>query len=467
MDANAFATEILKNLPYSPNDQQTLLIGVLSRFCMPSAPDDAAFLLNGYAGTGKTSICGALVKTLATIGINCVLLAPTGRAAKVFSSYAQHPAYTIHRKIYKHPGIGEISAGARQVIDNRHRHTIFIVDEASMITGQESNGNNLLEDLIHYVYTGDNCKLMLIGDTAQLPPVGCDFSPAMSAETLRSYGLRVSSAVLTETARQAADSGILYNATWIRRAMRRDPMPEPKITTQVFADVKVVDNLDLPEELYAAYGRDGMQETILITRSNQRAAGFNREIRGEVLYLEEELSRGELLIVSKNNYHWTQAIKEIDFIANGDVVEVERVFGTEDKYGFRFADVQLSIPDTEYSFPAKIMLETLSSDTASISHDRLTALYYSIMEDPELFSPYTPADARLKALRSNPYWNALQVKYAYAVTCHKAQGGQWKNVFVDMTYISPDSIGLEFYRWLYTAVSRAKSRLYIIGSEYS
>lgn len=464
MDPLEFASLINSNLSYTPNGQQTQVIGVLSRFCAPTAPSDAVFMLNGYAGTGKTSLCGALVKSLAAVGIQSVLLAPTGRAAKVFASFAHHSAYTIHRTIYRHPQAGALNFSRRDIVENRHRDTMFIVDEASMITGADSSGYNLLEDLIHYVYTGENCRMILLGDTAQLPPVGSDFSPAMSPEVLKGYGLRVSRVILTEIARQGAGSGILYNATWLRKAMRVNPLPAPEFFTD-FPDVMELTPEDVPEYLYTAYDNDGMQESIVITRSNQRALGFNREIRASVLYFEEMLARGEMLIVAKNNYFWSEKIKEINFIANGDIVEVQDVLGYEDKYGFRFADVVLGIPETDITFPAKLMLETLNSETAGISQERYNQLYYSIMEDPDLFSPYTPGDARLKALKKNPYWNALQVKYAYAVTCHKAQGGQWKNVFVDASYIPPDAMGLDFYRWLYTAVTRASSRLYLIRNE--
>lgn len=467
MTAEQFATEIASALPFAPNGQQQLVIGALSRFCSPAAHADAVFLLNGYAGTGKTSICGALVKALRKVGIGSMLLAPTGRAAKVFGGYAGHAAYTIHRKIYSHPAFGDVSSTVRAVKENKSKNTIFIVDEASMITGDDHSGGNLLEDLIHYVYTGDNCKLILLGDMAQLPPVGSEFSPAMDPDTLRSYGLRVTRATLTETARQAAHSGILFNATWLRRAMRVDPLPAPQLKADGFDDVRLISPEDMPEELYAAYNRDGIQEAIVITRSNQRATGFNREIRQSVLYLDEELARGELLIVSKNNYHWASQVKGLDFIANGDAVVVERVIGTEDKYGFRFADVELSIPETEARFTAKVMLETLYNETANVSNDRLSQLYYGIMQDPDLFDAFTPADARLRALKTNPHWNALQVKYGYAVTCHKAQGGQWRNVFVDMSYIPAEAMGMDFYRWLYTAVSRARTRLFIIQTPES
>lgn len=459
-----FAQLITGNLPYTPNGQQQQVIGVLSRFCSPTAPAESVFLLAGYAGTGKTSLCGALVKSLKQIGINSMLLAPTGRAAKVFGTYAQHPAYTIHRIIYRHTGIGSDMQGSRQTAENRFTNTFFIVDEASMITGEDASGQNLLEDLIHYVYTGDGCRLILLGDTAQLPPVGSTFSPAMQPDVLKSFGLRVTRVTLSEIARQGAKSGILYNATWLRKAMRVNPLPTPQFFT-AFDDVREITPEEMPEELYTAYNRDGIQDTIVVTRSNQRAVGFNREIRLSVLYIEEQLAKGEMLIVTKNNYFWSEKIKEINFIANGDIVEVQEVLGIEDKYGFRFADVQLNIPETDIMFTAKVMLDTLDEETANIPPERFNQLYYAIMEDPALFSPYTPAETRLKALKRNPYWNALHVKYAYAVTCHKAQGGQWKNVFVDASYIPPEAMGLDFYRWLYTAETRATTRLFLIRNE--
>jgi len=458
-----FQQEIINKLPYQTNAQQVQVIAALGRFCSPDAPDDGIFVLNGYAGTGKTSICGALVKALPAVGLSSVLLAPTGRAAKVFSSYAGRVAYTIHRYIYRYPGFGDTSSTVRTVLENKHKNAIFIVDEASMISSVDSDGANLLEDLIHYVYTGSRCRLLLLGDTAQLPPVGCEFSPAMSVDVLHGFGLRVSRATITGTARQAADSGILYNATLIRRNMRQNPLPEPRIVTGGFSDVHIISGEDMPEELYTAYRRDGLHDTIVITRSNFRATAFNREIRTSILYLEQELTPGELLLVAKNNYFWAQKIKGIDFIANGDVLAIESVLGTEVKYGFRFADVIAVLPDSDIRFEAKVMLDSLATETATVGNSRITKLYYAIMEDPALFDPSTPARARLQALKSNPYWNALQVKYAYCITCHKAQGGQWKNVFVDMGYIPPEAMGIDFYRWLYTAVTRARANLYFLG----
>lgn len=462
MTEREFAALVTDNLPYTPNDQQTQVIGVLSRFCSPGAPSDAVFLLNGYAGTGKTSLCGALVRALQSVGIGVMLLAPTGRAAKVFAAASGHAAYTIHRTIYKHPSVAGVNTGQRSPAENRYRNTLFIVDEASMITGADSSGWNVLEDLIHYVYTGEGCRMILLGDTAQLPPVGCEHSPAMSPEVLRGYGLRVTRVTLTMIARQGALSGILYNATWLRRAMRQDPLPVPQTFTD-FADVTRIEPDEMPEYLYTAYNRYGINDSIVITRSNQRATGFNREIRASVLYYEELLCRGEMLIVAKNNYFWSEKIKEINFIANGDILEVTEIIATEERYDLRFADVRLTIPGTDISLTAKIMLDTLYSETASIPREQYEHLYYAIMEDPELFTPYTPADARLKALKKNPYWNALMVKYAYAVTCHKAQGGQWRNVFVDMSYIPAEAMGMDFYRWLYTAITRASGHLYLLS----
>lgn len=467
MDAKEFAANVVLNLPYEPNDQQVAVIAALARFCSPApTSSDRVFVLNGYAGTGKTSLTGALVKTLASVGIQSVLLAPTGRAAKVFGTYAGHAAFTIHRKIYRHRGIGgDYGMSMSGMQDNNSRNTIFIVDEASMIGSADERGCNLLEDLIHYVYSGENCRLVLLGDTAQLPPVGSTESPAMNPDTLRSYGLKVSRATMTETARQRSGSGILFNATWLRRAMLAPQLPEPRLFVDGFDDVFSVISEDLPEKIDEAYRRDGIVETLLITRSNRLATGFNRAIRSNVLYFEEELQRDELLIVAKNNYYWTRKVKDLDFVANGDVVSVNRIISTEMRYGLRFADVELCLPDDEgVCFEAKIMLATLSTETAGMSQEDYNGLYYGIMEDPEAFPADMPYELRVARLRDNPYWNALQVKYAYAATCHKAQGGQWVNVFVDLSYIPPESMGIDFYRWLYTAVSRAKRRLYFINT---
>lgn len=463
MDTLQFAQIVHDNLPYKPTSQQVALIAALSRFCSARTPSDTVFLLNGYAGTGKTSLCAALVKSLNMVGIGTVLLAPTGRAAKVFSRFAGHPAYTIHRRIYSVGGNGITSPRDIRPAENRSVNTVFIVDEASMI-GADSGSGNLLEHLIHYVYSGVNCRLILLGDTAQLPPVGCDESPAMSAKVLHAEGLRVTRAVLTATVRQASDSGILYNATWLRRAMRLDELPAPVMTATPFSDVSVVDGEELEDSINEAYSLDGVGETILVTRSNMRATAFNLAIRSRILGYEEELCRDDRLLVGKNNYYWTKDVKGIDFIANGDAAVVERVIGTESRYGFRFADVRLRLPDREISIDCKIILDTLVNDAATLSRQEMTDLFERIAADD---NPSVSAATRAANAMKSPYLNALQVKYGYAVTCHKAQGGQWRNVYVDLGYIPPESMGMEFYRWLYTAVTRATSRLYLVNPSIS
>lgn len=466
MDSDHFAAEVLTRLPYTANDQQVATIASLARFVMaPPEGRDRVFMLNGYAGTGKSSIMGALVRALPAIHCGAVLLAPTGRAAKVFGAYAGRAAMTIHRKIYKHSldGAAGSYSGAAPVQDNKHRNCVFIVDEASMIGDGDSRGNNLLQDLIQYVYTGENCRMVLLGDTAQLPPVGSTLSPAMNRDILRSFGLKVTAVTLTEVARQSLDSGILFNATLLRKAMLLDNAPVPKIISRGFDDIILADPEDMIDLLDEAYRRDGIDETIVITRSNRSATDFNRAIRAQVLYREEELCVSDLLIVAKNNYYWPRFAKGLSFIANGDIVSIVKVYGSEMKYGCRFADVRLALTDGDTEFDAKIIIDPLYTDTPALPQDSSNRLFNAIINDGDRFSPSTPYEARLRALRDDPYWNALQVKYAYAVTCHKAQGGQWHNVFVDVSYVPADALGLEFYRWLYTAVTRARTRLYLIS----
>lgn len=460
---------IISLLPYSPNRQQRLVIEALDRFCHPlleeSAPaartEDHCFILAGYAGTGKSSICGALVAALTSAGVSTMLLAPTGRAAKVFSAFAGKPAYTIHRKIYRHSLDGSFPS----LRDNKLDNTLFIVDEASMISGEIApSGTSLLEDLIHFVFAGTGNRLVFLGDTAQLPPVGAEFSPAMEPEVLRSFGLKVSRAMLTETARQSRDSGILFNATELRREMaagRTNALPRLDIGS--FDDTRLRSPEELPEELETAYRRDGIDATLLITRTNARATAFNRAIRTEVLYLDSLIAKGEQILIAKNNYHWARKVKGLDFIANGDIAIVTDIYGTEKRYGLTFADVAITIPDLSAGIDCKITLDTLGSDTPALTRQQTQDLYYNIMTDDSAFDT-ADYNIRARRLQSNPYWNALQVKYAYAVTCHKAQGGQWDNVFVDMGYIHPDAAGLELYRWLYTAVTRARRSLTIIDS---
>lgn len=465
MDINEFAERIFLNLPYDPTDQQISLIAALARFCSPVSPGYSVFLLNGYAGTGKTSLTGALVRALREAEVPVVLLAPTGRAAKVFGRFAGFQASTIHRRIYRGTE-GMMNDFSADVADNPLTGAVFIVDEASMIGNGSGDpmSRNLLEDLIHYVYSGEGCRMILLGDTAQLPPVGCRESPAMSVAVLKSFGLRVTKAVMTKVVRQRRRSGILYNATKLRKNMLLTPLPEPELVIDRFPDVVSVSGEELEDEISASFTENGITETLVVTRSNRQATRFNLAIRANILYREEELSREELLLVAKNNYLWSARVKGLDFVANGDTAIVDAIYGTEEKYGFRFADVNLRLPDRDLSFDCKILLDTLVSDTASLEPERHQSLYMSALNDPDLFTPSTPVRTRMRILRSDPYVNALQVKYGYAVTCHKAQGGQWKNVFVDVGYVPPEAYeSLEFYRWLYTAVTRATDRLALIN----
>lgn len=462
---DALAAQACNHLPYVPNLQQSELLLRLSRFILTGG-DNEVFLLTGYAGTGKSSLVGALVKALTALEHKTVLLAPTGRSAKVFAHYAGHAAYTIHRKIYRQqrfsPDMKGFLAG-----NNLHHDTLFVVDEASMINNTPGNdyygSGQLLDDLIEYVYNGNNCRLLLLGDTAQLPPVGQSASPALSPECLASYGLRVTACELNEVARQASESGILYNATLLRQLMQQhkgDILPAPRLRLQGYADVENLSGEFLIERLSDSYDHVGMDETIVITRSNKRAGIFNQGIRNQILYREEELTAGDMLLVAKNNYYWGKEYKEIDFIANGDIARVVRVRKYYEMYGFRFADVQLQFPDLDVELDARILLDTLTSDAPALSRDENERLYTAILED---YAHIASQRERMQRLKADPWFNALQVKYAYGVTCHKAQGGQWRHVYIDMGYIDPQNLTLDFYRWLYTAMTRATEHIYFIN----
>jgi len=443
--------EIVSALPFGPNSQQLKLIDALARY-VSSAMDDAmansresVFILNGYAGTGKTSVVGALVKALRARRTPAVLAAPTGRAAKVFSSMAGEQAHTIHRLIYRPPAPGVPAvAGLRS---NRYpAGTVFIIDEASMISG-----SGVLTDLIEYVFSVVGNRLVFVGDTAQLPPVGCSDSPAMQPATFRAMGISAIRATVTATQRQRHGSGILYNATMLRRAMAAEQLPAtPPLRLTGFDDVGTTDAEEFQADLSAAYSRYGVADTILITRSNRRAVDYNRAIRGMVFEYDELLVPGEPLLVTKNDYLQASADKRLGFIANGDIAFVEKVYGTETVGYLLFGDVRLHFPDKEVSIDAKLLLSTLDSDCADISPAMVAELNRNFGGDPA-------------AMRTNRYYNALHVKYAYAVTCHKAQGGQWSQVFVDMGFLPAEALTAPtFYRWLYTAVTRARRRLTIV-----
>ena len=462
---NYLVQQIKGNFLYKATLEQEKAVKSLADFLF-SRQQDSVFLLKGYAGTGKTSLIGALVKTLDQLQQKCVLLAPTGRAAKVFSHYAKHSAFTIHKKIYRQRNYSN-DMDNFSLDDNLHQQTLFIVDEASMIANDGLSGaafgtGRLLDDLIQYVYAGTGCRLMLIGDTAQLPPVGEEQSPALSPDVLKGYGLEVYEAQLTEVVRQMHDSGILWNATELRRYISEEVFfALPSIRVDGFPDIRIIPGNELIEAINDSYDHAGMDETIVVCRSNKRANIYNRGIRNMILYREDELNSGDLLMVAKNNYFWTEQCKEIDFIANGDIAVVRRVRRVREAYGFRFADVVLAFPDYgDVELEVKLLLDTLHTDTPALPKEQNDRLFYAVLED---YADITVKRERMKKMKADPHYNALQVKYAYAVTCHKAQGGQWKRVFLDQGYMTEDMLTPDYFRWLYTAFTRATETLYLVN----
>lgn len=462
---NDLSQQIKRNFSYKPTEEQENALNSFSNFLL-SPSSEKIFVLRGYAGTGKTSLVSALVKTLGEVGRKCVLLAPTGRAAKVFSLYSHHPAYTIHRRIYRQ----RVFSGDMEnftLNTNLHRQTLFIVDEASMIANEGLSGasfgtGRLLDDLIEYVYSVPGCSLMLVGDTAQLPPVGEEQSPALSVPVLQGYGLEVTECLLTQVVRQAADSGILYNATLLRHSIMKDAcFGLPSVRIGKFPDVKVIQGGDLIEAISDSYDKVGMDETIIICRSNKRANLYNRGIRNTILYREDELNAGDVLMVAKNNYFWGADCKELDFIANGDVAVVRRVRRVREMYDFRFADVVLRFPDyDDLELEVTLLLDTLHTDFPSLPREQGEKLFEAVFED---YAHLSSKRERIKKIKEDPYYNALQVKYAYAVTCHKAQGGQWQRVFLDQGYLTDEMVSPDYYRWLYTAFTRATETLYLVN----
>ena len=457
--------QIRRDFSCRPTPDQEKAIQSFAGFLMSPVPE-SVFLLTGYAGTGKTSLVSACVNTLEKLNRKFVLLAPTGRAAKVFAHHSQHAAYTVHRKIYRQKNFSNQTDNF-VVNDNLSKHTLFIVDEASMISndglaGASFGTGRLLDDLIQYVYNGSGCRLMFVGDTAQLPPVGEEGSPALSVPALQGYGLQVSGCILTQVVRQTNDSGILHNATGLRlRITAGDCFSFPVIRTKGFPGVKRITGGELIESISESYDCVGMDETIVICRSNKRANLYNKGIRNSILFREDELNTGDVLMVAKNNYYWGNGCKELDFIANGDVAVVRRVRRVREMYGFRFADVLLAFPDyQDLELEVKILLDTLHDDAPSLSREQSDALFGNVMED---YADITVKRERMKKLKEDPYYNALQVKYAYAVTCHKAQGGQWQRVFIDQGYMTEDMLTPDYFRWLYTAFTRATERLYLVN----
>ena len=489
---------IRTELGHVPTTEQERAIDVFAQFLTDSTPQ-TAMVLRGSAGTGKTTLASAIVRALLGLKQKLVLMAPTGRAAKVFSLYAGDPAYTIHRCIYRQKTAADLSAF--NLSDNLHTDTLFLVDEASMVSHgtdtialrgtAEFGSGDLLDDLIHYIYSARNCRMLLIGDGAQLPPVGETEAPALRGGVLRAYGLKVYETDLNEVLRQSRESGVLWNATMVRQMIDEvrqngDGSCLPHLRLKGFADIQAVPGDELIESLAGSYSRVGNDETIVVTRSNKRANIYNLGIRNTVLDREEELTRGDLLMVVKNNYRPTPnssptkggpnspALETVQsplpqegeggrpsFIANGDRCVVQRIRGEEELYGFRFAEAALVFPDyDDYELTCKVMLDTLSAEAPALTREQQEQLYANIMADYEDLP--LKAD-RLKALKTDQYYNALQIKYGYAVTCHKAQGGQWAHVYIDQGYMTEDMFTPDYLHWLYTALTRATERVFLVN----
>ena len=490
--------KILQQFGFPPTLEQANALDVFARFLTDRNPQ-VVMILRGSAGTGKTSLSGAIVRTLQAIRQKVMLLAPTGRAAKVFSLNSGTPAYTIHRRIYREKSFSGVD-GQFNLNDNLFTDTLFMVDEASMVANMGLGGMNfgsgcLLDDLVHFVYQGRNDRLMLIGDKAQLPPVGEEESPALNAVMLQGYGLTVYECDLNEVLRQSEQSGILYNATMIRQMITHDDITQlPKIRFTGFSDIKPMPGAELLEALADSYHHVGLDDTIVVTRSNKRANIFNQGIRNMVLDREEELSQGDILMIVKNNYYWMEEerkklseerrVKSEEFnclanhkvqssnlkaqsneipafLANGDRAKVLKVRRRIDLYGFRFATLLLQFPDYgNYELEATVLLDTLTSEAPALTHEQQEQLFHQIEEDYQ----DVPLKAdRMKAIRQDQFYNALQVKFAYAVTCHKAQGGQWAHVYVDQGYMTDDMLTPDYIHWLYTAFTRATEMLYLVN----
>ena len=451
-------TLMQESIGFPPTSEQLEALRVFVDF-MSDVDNQTAMILRGSAGTGKTTLASGMVRIMVKMGVKVVLMAPTGRAAKVFSLNSGHAAFTIHRKIYRQKSL----VGDFNLNDNLHKDTLFIVDEASMIA---NNGyadsvfgsGCLFDDLIQYVYNGQNCRLMLVGDQAQLPPVGEEESPALNGSCLRGYGLKVYEADLNEVLRQSQSSGILYNATRIRASVTG----LPQIRFSGFADIQMVSGNELIETLASSYSEVGMDETMVVTRSNKRANIYNIGIRNTILEREEELTRGDMLMVVKNNYYWVEKEKlGISFIANGDRAVVQRVRNVRELYGFRFADVTLSLPDyDENELTVTLLLDTLMSEAPALTREQQDELFCQVMED---YSDIPSKIERMKRIKEDVYYNALQVKYAYATTCHKAQGGQWAHVYIDQGYMTDDMVRPDYIHWLYTAFTRATEKLFLVN----
>ena len=466
MNSTLFYNLLRKNFPFQPTLNQDIFLQKIAQFILSDVKNEV-FVLKGYAGTGKTTVISTIVNQLLNVNKKYLLLAPTGRAAKVISNYSKKPAFTIHKKIYfpKKTSSGGVSFSMQQ---NKHTNTIFIVDEASMIsdTSTESSlyeNGSLLDDLIMYVESGKNCKLIFVGDTAQLPPVNLDVSPALNIETLQiNYNREVHYLELDEVMRQVEDSGILFNATELREILKSNFIDTFKFDVSKYKDIiRLVDGYDIQDAINQAFYNYGLEETVFIVRSNKRANQYNEQIRTRILSKESELSSGDFLMVVKNNYFWLKDSDEAGFIANGDIIEVLEIRKIQELYGFKFATVKIRMVDypTQAPFDTILLLDTIKSESPSLTYEESNKLYQEVLLD---YEDETTKYKKFQKVKNNEYFNALQVKFSYAITCHKSQGGQWNTVFIEQPYL-PNGIDRDYIRWLYTAMTRAKEKLYLIG----
>jgi ATP-dependent exoDNAse (exonuclease V) alpha subunit len=466
MNPNLFYNLLLRHFPFTPTHKQDIFFREISGF-LTEKNDDTIFVLKGYAGTGKTTVISTLVNTLPEIQMKYVLLAPTGRAAKVISNYSGKPAFTIHKKIYFPKKISGGGVGFT-LQQNKHKNTVFIVDEASMISDASTESSmyangSLLDDLVSYIYNRQGCKMILLGDTAQLPPVNLDISPALDTDLLaRHYHKEVRSIEFDEVMRQAEQSGILFNATELRDLLKDDFITDFQFRLRGFKDiVRLFDGYDIQDAINMSYSNYSIEDTAFIVRSNKRANAYNQQIRMRVLDKESELSTGDFLMVVKNNYFWLTETDQAQFIANGDIIEVLEIFGIMELYGFNFAKVKIRMVDypDQKPFETVLLLDTIASESPSLTYEQSNKLYQEVTKD---YEDERIAYRKLQKVKENEFFNALQVKFSYAITCHKSQGGQWNTVFVEQPYL-PDGIDRDYIRWLYTAMTRAKDKLYLIG----
>jgi exodeoxyribonuclease-5 len=464
MERHELYGRLTQSFGFEPTEGQSVVLYHLAAFLL-SQKENPTYILRGYAGTGKTSLVKTLVRTLPAIGMRYVLMAPTGRAAKVLSNYTGQNASTIHRKIYQAMTYPDGSIRIARA-ENKYKHTLFIVDEASMIGEQkEFGGSSLLDDLLSYVFSGEDCRLLLIGDTAQLPPVESNESPALNCDYLKSqFPITAATYELTEVKRQALESGILYNATDIRELISQSlyEYALPIFHLQGFDDIQKIEPETFEEMLHNAFANISDNEAVIVCKSNKRANMFNQAIRGRILNIEGEIATGDKLMVVKNNYFWAEGNNTISFIANGDMAEIRKIKHFEEMYGFRFADVELSFTDypDAPNIEAKILLDTLNSNSPSLTNEESQQLFTAIEED---YMDIPNRRERYKEMKKNPWFNALQVKFAYALTCHKTQGGQWSSVFIDSSLNLKETLEVEDLRWLYTALTRAQERVYFVN----